>query len=325
MQVKKKIFLAGHHGMVGSAFERRLQGDPQIDLITSPKASLDLTDQAAVNHFFKNNIIDYVILAAAKVGGINANNQYPADFLYQNLMIEANIIQAAHACDINELLFLGSSCIYPVDAPQPMKESSLLSGKLEVTNQAYAIAKIAGIELCRSYNTQHGRDYRCVMPTNLYGPNDNFHPHNSHVIPGLILKFYKALQNDADAVFLWGSGNPRREFLHVDDLVDACTYLLKLTKSQYSQFVDEQAAHINIGSGEELSIKQLAEMLAEISGFHGEIVFDNSMPDGAKRKLLDSSKINKLGWKPKIKIKSGLSDTFNWFKNNNQLPTIRNS
>ena len=324
MQVKKKIFLAGHHGMVGSAFERRLQGDPEIDLITSPKASLDLTDQVAVNHFFKSNIIDYVILAAAKVGGINANYQYPADFLYQNLMIEANIIQAAHACDINELLFLGSSCIYPVDAPQPLRESSLLSGKLEVTNQAYAIAKIAGIELCRSYNTQHGRDYRCVMPTNLYGPNDNFHPYNSHVIPGLILKFHTALQNDAEEVVIWGSGNPIREFLHVDDLVDACRYLSKLTKAQYSQFADEETTHINIGSGEELSIRQLAEMLAEISGFHGKIVFDKSMPDGAKRKLLDSSQIIKLGWKPKIKIKPGLSDTFNWFDNHNQLPTIRN-
>jgi GDP-L-fucose synthase len=325
MQANKKIFLAGHHGMVGSAFKRRLQGDPEIDLITLPKADLDLTDQAAVSYFFKKNIIDYVILAAAKVGGINANHQYPADFIYQNLMIEANIIQAAHACDINELLFLGSSCIYPVDAPQPMRESSLLSGKLEFTNQAYAIAKIAGIELCRSYNAQHGRDYRCVMPTNLYGPNDNFHPHNSHVIPGLILKFHTALQNDAEQVIVWGSGEPMREFLHADDLVDACIHLSKLTKSQYSQFVDEETTHINIGSGEELSIKQLAEMLAEISGFHGEIIFDSSMPDGAKRKLLDSSRIKKLGWKPKIKIKSGLSDVFQWFDNNKALLAIRNT
>ena len=325
MQANKKIFLAGHNGMVGSAFERRLQGDPEVDLITSPKADLDLTDQAAVSQFFKKNIFDSVILAAAKVGGINANHQYPADFIYQNLMIEANIIQAAHACDINELLFLGSSCIYPVDSLQPMRESSLLSGKLEFTNQAYAIAKIAGIELCRSYNAQHGRDYRCVMPTNLYGPNDNFHPHNSHVIPGLILKFHTALQNDSKEVLLWGSGKPRREFLHVDDLVDACIHLTKLTKSQYSQFIDEEITHINIGSGDELSIKQLADILAKISGFDGKIIFDSSMPDGAKRKLLDSSRINKLGWRPKIKIKSGLSDVFQWFDKNKALLPIRNT
>ena len=313
-----RIFLAGHDGMVGKAIFKTLQSQSLHEIIVAPKSELDLTNQSEVSSFFKHHQIDEVYLAAAKVGGIYANNAYPADFIYQNIMIQSNIIHVAHMHNINKLLFLGSSCIYPVHADQPIKESALLTGALEVTNQAYAIAKIAGIEMCHSFNTQYGRDYRCLMPTNLYGPNDNFHRENSHVIPGLISKFYTAVETNQDEVVIWGTGSPKREFLHVDDLANACTYIMQLSKESFTKCLQSEMPHINIGSGIEVSIAELTAMLAMISGFKGKITYDSSKPDGSPRKLLDSSKIKTSGWRAEISLSSGLKSTYEWFSNNQQ-------
>ncbi len=294
-----KIFIAGHNGMVGSAIMRQLQKDERNHLVTASRSELDLTNQQAVNQFFADNQIDQVYLAAAKVGGIHANNTYPAEFIYQNLMIEANIIHAAHQNNVQKLLFLGSSCIYPKLAQQPMKEEALLTGTLENTNEPYAIAKIAGIKLCESYNRQYGRDYRSIMPTNLYGPNDNFHPENAHVIPALIRRFHEAKINNKSQVTAWGSGKPMREFLYVDDLAEASVFVMNLDKEKYNQVTQPMLSHINVGTGTDCTIKELVETIAKVTDFQGEIIFDTSKPDGTPRKLLDVSKIEKLGWESK--------------------------
>nr|WP_320166848.1 GDP-L-fucose synthase [uncultured Methylophaga sp.] len=307
------IFVAGHNGMVGSAIVRQLEKDTNNHIITAERRDLDLTSQQAVNDFFQSHQIDQVYLAAAKVGGIHANNEYPAEFIYQNLMIQANIIHAAHQNNIQKLLFLGSSCIYPKNAEQPMKEEALLTGILESTNEPYAIAKIAGIKLCESYNRQYGRDYRSVMPTNLYGENDNFHPDNSHVIPGLIRRIHEAKVNGDKQVIAWGSGKPMREFLHVDDMAEASIHIMNLTSESYEQETQPMLSHINVGSGIDCSIKELVESVANVVGFKGVIKFDTSKPDGAPRKLMDSSRLERLGWKPKLSLEQGLRATYRWY------------
>jgi len=312
MNSKNKIYIAGHNGMVGSAIVRQLQtkesGNKQ--LITCNHKELDLTNQQKVNDFISSEKPDQIYLAAAKVGGIYANNSYPADFIYQNLMIQANIIHAAHQNNIQKLLFLGSSCIYPKAVKQPMKEEALLTNTLEPTNEPYAIAKIAGIKLCESYNRQYNRDYRSVMPTNLYGPGDNYHLENSHVIPALIKKFHTGKISNASKVTIWGSGNPKREFLYVDDMAAACVYIMNLDKEVYQQQVKPMQSHINVGTGEELTIKKLAETIAKITGFKGKIEFDTTKPDGSKRKLMDSTRLNMLGWHSKINLEQGLKKTY---------------
>lgn len=300
------IFVAGHRGMVGSAIVRRLEKDPSNRIIIAIRNDLDLTNQAQVNEFFEKNSIDQVYLAAAKVGGIHANNTYPADFIYQNLMIQANIIHAAHTNNVQKLLFLGSSCIYPKLAEQPMSEQALLTGALEPTNEPYAIAKIAGIKLCESYNRQHGRDYRSVMPTNLYGPGDNYHPENSHVIPALIRRFHEAKLNREAEVEAWGTGSPRREFLYVDDMAAASIFVMNLERGAYSNNTKPMLSHINVGSGQDCTIKELTETIAEIVGFEGGIVWDASRPDGAPRKLMDVSCLAKLGWSCSVELRDGL-------------------
>lgn len=362
------IFIAGHHGMVGSAIYRCMLGQGYGNLITRSRAELDLSDQGAVRHFFKNNQFDYVILAAAKVGGIQANNTYPADFIYQNLMIESNVIHAAYRSGVRQLLFLGSSCIYPKLAPQPMREEYLLSGFLEPTNAPYAIAKIAGIKLCESYNRQYATDFRAVMPTNLYGPHDNFDLENSHVLPALIRKYHlaklacrqdrQAIEKDAAvfgpipddirqglqamtyagtedkpgipaAVRLWGSGLPRREFLHVDDLAAACLRVLSLTAEQYralsavrcdeSDAIDTGAAvspevsHINVGTGHDLTIRRLAAIVKSTVGFQGRELWDHTKPDGSPQKLLDVTRLKHTGWKPQIELSDGIRNTYDWY------------
>jgi GDP-L-fucose synthase len=307
------IFVAGHRGMVGSAVMRRLQGLGYANLITGTRAELDLTDQAAVRAFFAQKKIDRVILAAAKVGGIHANNTYPAEFIYENLMIQANVIHEAHCAGIQHLLFLGSSCIYPRNAPQPMREEALLTGTLEPTNEPYAIAKIAGIKLCESYNRQHGRDYRSVMPTNLYGPGDNFHPENSHVIPALLRRFHEAVQSGAEQVVIWGSGMPRREFLHVDDMAAASVHVLELPAEDYRAHTQPMLSHINVGIGRDCTIRELAETVARVTGFKGRLVWDKTRPDGAPRKLIDVSRLVALGWRATIGLEQGLRDTYQWF------------
>ena len=312
MNLKDKIYVAGHNGMVGSAIVRQLQtkesGNKQ--LITCNHKELDLTNQQKVNDFISSEKPDQIYLAAAKVGGIYANNSYPADFIYQNLMIQANIIHAAHQNNIQKLLFLGSSCIYPKAVKQPMKEEALLTNTLEPTNEPYAIAKIAGIKLCESYNRQYNRDYRSVMPTNLYGPGDNYHLENSHVIPALIKKFHTGKISNASKVTIWGSGNPKREFLYVDDMAAACVYIMNLDKEVYQQQVKPMQSHINVGTGEELTIKKLAETIAKITGFKGKIEFDTTKLDGSKRKLMDSTRLNMLGWHSKINLEQGLKKTY---------------
>jgi len=311
------IFIAGHNGMVGSAIVKTLQQTiPEERLITRAHAQLDLLNQQSVNDFFGNTGLEQVYLAAAKVGGIHANNTFPAEFIYQNLMMECNVIHGAHQANIDKLLFLGSSCIYPKLAEQPMAEDSLLTGTLEATNEPYAIAKIAGIKLLESYNRQYGRDYRSVMPTNLYGPNDNFHPENSHVIPALLRRFHEAKINDDREVVIWGSGKPKREFLHVDDMAAACVFIMNLPKEELARFTDPMLSHINIGTGEDCSIAELADTIKQVVDFPGQITFDTSKPDGTPRKLLDVSKLHDLGWTHSISLEEGLKQTYTWFQQN---------
>lgn len=308
-----RIFVAGHRGMVGRAIVRRLEALGYTDIVTRSREELDLLDQRAVHDFFRDQAINQVYLAAAKVGGIHANNTYPADFIYENLMIEANVIHAAFRASVRKLLFLGSSCIYPREAPQPMSEEALLTGPLEPTNEPYAIAKIAGIKLCESYNRQHGTDYRSVMPTNLYGPYDNFHPENSHVIPALIRRFHEAKQRGDDKVVIWGSGTPRREFLHVDDMAAASVHVLELPEATWKAHTASMCSHINVGTGEDCTIRELAETIAKVVGFEGRLVFDTSRPDGTPRKLLDVARLRELGWAADIGLQVGLSDVYRWF------------
>ena len=309
-----RIYVAGHRGMVGGAIVRRLeQSGDTVEIVTRTHAELDLTDQSAVRDFFASEKLDAVVLAAAKVGGIHANNTYPADFIYENLMIQANVIHQAFAAGITRLLFLGSSCIYPKEAPQPMAENALLTGVLESTNEPYAIAKIAGIKLCESYNRQHGTDYRSVMPTNLYGPGDNFHPENSHVLPALIRRFHEAKEAGLDSVTIWGSGKPRREFLHVDDMAAASLFVLNMSRENYEANTQEMLSHINVGCGSDVSILELAQLVAEVTGFEGEIKTDPSKPDGTMRKLMDVSRLANMGWTAQIELKQGIEETYQWF------------
>ncbi len=313
MADNKRIYVAGHRGMVGSALVRNLEKRGTGEIITRSRDDLNLVDQAAVTAFFKSARIDHVYLAAARVGGIHANNAYPADFIYENLMIEANIIYAAHRNDVQNLLFLGSSCIYPKLADQPMKEEALLTGTLEATNEPYAIAKIAGIKLCESYHRQFGRDYRSVMPTNLYGPGDNFHPENSHVVPALMRRFHEAAQRGDETVTVWGSGTPMREFLHVDDMAAASVHVMNLDQATYEANTDPMLSHINVGTGVDCTIRELAETMAEVTGFKGKLVWDTSKPDGTPRKLMDISKLERLGWTATTSLKHGLEHTYQWF------------
>ncbi|WP_108447783.1 GDP-L-fucose synthase [Halomonas sp. BN3-1] len=310
------IFVAGHRGMVGSAIVRRLEALGYRNILTASRDELDLTNQNQVQAFFEHHSVDQVYLAAAKVGGIQANSIYPAEFIYQNLMIEANLIHSAHQAGVNKLLFLGSSCIYPKLAKQPMQEEALLTGSLEPTNEPYAVAKIAGIKLCESYNRQYGRDYRSVMPTNLYGPNDNFHPENSHVIPALLRRFHEAKLNGASEVSVWGSGEPMREFLHVDDMAAASVHVMELDSAIYEANTSSMLSHINVGSGKDCTIRELAETVKRVTGFEGNVTFDASKPDGAPRKLMDVSRLRALGWQSSITLEDGLADAFRWFLEN---------
>ena len=314
MNSNDKIYIAGHNGMVGSAIVKKLREKGFINIVTQSSSELDLTNQQEVHNFLQNEKPDYVVIAAAKVGGIYANDSYPAEFIYQNLMIEANLIHGSYLAGVNNLLFLGSSCIYPKESLQPIKEEYLLSGHLESTNEPYAVAKIAGIKLCESYNRQYGTDYRSIMPTNLYGPNDNFHPKNSHVIPALIRKFHEAKVKNKPFVEVWGSGKPMREFLHVDDMADASIHIMDIDKKTLESEVDPMLSHINIGTGTDITIKDVAQIVKEVVGFCGEIVFNTKMPDGTKRKLLDISKLERLGWKPEIPLIDGLKETYEWFQ-----------
>ena len=306
MEQTAKIYIAGHRGMVGSGLERKLRKEGYSNIVTRTSSELDLRNQQAVNDFFEKEKPEYVILAAAKVGGIHANNTYRAEFIYDNLMMEANIIHAAYLNKVIKLLFLGSSCIYPKMAPQPLKEEYLLSGYLEPTNQPYAIAKIAGIEICDSYRAQYGCNFISAMPTNLYGTNDNYHPENYHVLPALIRRIFLAKKNNESSVIIWGTGTPRREFLHVDDLADACYFLLQ----NYNQ-----QGLVNIGCGKDVSIKELAELIVTEIGYEGELFFDTTKPDGTPRKLMDTSKLNMLGWNSKINLKDGIIKTLEEIKN----------
>ena len=312
----RKIFVAGHRGMVGSAILRQLEACGETHILTRNRKELDLTDQTAVRAFMQSEQPDIVILAAAKVGGIHANNTYPADFIYENLMIECNVIHEAFAAGVTQLLQLGSSCIYPREVPQPMREDALLTGVLEPTNEPYAVAKIAGIKLCESYNRQHGVDYRSVMPTNLYGPGDNFHPENSHVLPALIRRFHEAARTGAKEVSIWGSGNPRREFLHVDDMAAASLFVLELPKETYAANTEPMLSHINVGSGTDVSILELARKIADVTGFKGDITTDPNKPDGTMRKLMDVSRLANMGWTATIDLDSGISETYDWFLSN---------
>ncbi|MET0022797.1 MAG: GDP-L-fucose synthase [Sedimenticola sp.] len=314
MNGQPKIYVAGHRGMVGSAIVRQLRDWGQNEIVTRTHTELDLTEQAAVREFFEREQPDQVYLAAARVGGIHANNTYPAEFIYQNMMIEANIVEGAFRSGVKKLLFLGSSCIYPKFADQPMKEEALLTGVLEPTNEPYAIAKIAGIKLCESYNRQygesHGIDYRSVMPTNLYGPGDNYHPENSHVIPALIRRFHEAREAAAPSVTVWGTGTPKREFLHVDDMAAASIHVMNLGQYDYQAHTSPMCSHINVGFGSDITIKELSETVARVVGYRGEILFDTTKPDGTPRKLMDSARLNRLGWQPEIPLEAGLENAY---------------
>ena len=315
-----KTFVAGHRGMVGSAICRQL-ASKNVDLVTASRDELDLTNQAQVANFFEKNKFDQVYLAAAKVGGIYANNTYPADFIYENLMIQNNVIHSSYRSGVTKLLYLGSSCIYPKLAKQPISESELLSGYLEPTNEPYAIAKIAGIKMCESYNRQYGTDYRSVMPTNLYGPGDNYHSDNSHVIPALIRRFHEAKEEKASKVIVWGTGSALREFLHVDDMAKASIYVMNIKTELYHSITKSSLSHVNIGSGTDCSIRELTEKISDVIGFTGQIEWDKSKPDGAPRKLMDNSRMTKLGWEPKIELTEGLANAYHWYLKN--LETVR--
>ena len=316
-----KYYIAGHRGMVGSAITRQLQAAGETNIVTRTHAELDLTNQLAVRDFMQAERPDVVILAAAKVGGIYANNTYPADFIYENLMIECNVIHEAFVAGVQKLLQLGSSCIYPKAVPQPMREDALLTGTLEQTNEPYAVAKISGIKLCESYNRQHGVDYRSVMPTNLYGPGDNFHLDNSHVMPALMRRFHEAARDSLAEVVIWGSGTPRREFLHVDDMAAASLFVLNLPKDTYEKNTDPMLSHINVGTGEDISILELAQLMAGVTGFTGKISTDPTKPDGTMRKLMDVGRLAQMGWSAGIQLEHGLSDTYEWYLAN--IETVR--
>lgn len=308
-----KIYIAGHRGLVGSAIMRQLRRAGFDNLVTRTHSELNLCDQALVRAFFAAEKPDYVILAAAKVGGIYANNTYPAEFIYQNLMIEANVVDAAYRNGVQRLLFLGSSCIYPKAVEQPMREDALLTGVLEPTNEPYALAKIAGIKLCESYNRQYGVDYRSVMPTNLYGPGDNFHPENSHVIPALMRRFHEAKLRDDKEVVVWGSGKPMREFLHVDDMAAGALFVLALDEATYQENTQPMLSHINVGTGIDCTIREMAETMRRVVGYDGRLVFDATKPDGAPRKLMDVSRLRDLGWHYSISLEDGLKSTYAWY------------
>ncbi len=308
-----KLYLAGHEGMVGSAIMRRLVSRRDVELVTRSHAELDLTDQAAVRAFMERERPDQVILAAAKVGGIHANAAYPAEFIYQNLMIQNNVIHQAYAAGVGRLLFLGSSCIYPRAAPQPMREDALLTGVLEATNEPYAVAKIAGMKMCESYNRQYGVDYRSVMPTNLFGPGDNFHPETSHVLPALLSRFHEGARAGVPEVVVWGNGTPRREFLYVDDMAEASLFVMDLPRAIYQANTQPMLSHINVGSGEDMSIAELAQAIARITGFTGRIVYDTTKPDGTPRKLLDVSRLTTMGWTARTPFLDALRVTYTWY------------
>ena len=316
MDPKEKIYVAGHRGMVGSAIVRALGRRGAQHIVARTHAELDLTSQAAVREFFAAEKPHRVILAAAKVGGIHANDTFPAEFIYENLVMEANVVHEAWRAGVKELLFLGSSCIYPRMAPQPMREDALLTGPLEPTNEPYAIAKIAGIKLCESYNRQYGTDYRSVMPTNLYGPGDNYHPENSHVIPALIRRFHEAKEARAEAVVIWGTGKPRREFLYVEDMAEACVHVMEMDRAAYEANTRPMLSHINVGTGEDVSIAELAALVAKTVGFAGRIEYDTSKPDGTPRKLMDVGRLRALGWKPRVALSEGLALAYRDFLSN---------
>ena len=313
MELSDKIYIAGHQGMVGSAIVRQLESRGINNLITRTRQELDLTSQSAVNKFFRKEAPDYVILAAAKVGGIHANNTYPADFIYVNMMIEANLIHASYQSGVKRLLFLGSTCIYPKEVQQPMREDSLLTNVLEPTNEPYAIAKIAGIKLCESYNRQYGTDFRSVMPTNLYGINDNFHSENSHVIPALMRRFHEARINNNPEVLVWGTGNAMREFLNVDDMASAALFVLELDQQIYQSNTKPMLSHINVGTGIDMTIREMAETMKKVVGFKGELTYDPTKPDGTSRKLIDVSLLTNMGWKYNIDLEKGLDITYKWY------------
>jgi GDP-L-fucose synthase len=310
----KRIYVAGHRGLVGSAIARALRKRGVTDIVTRTHAEMDLTDQAQVRAFFAAEHIDEVYLAAARVGGIHANNTYPAEFIYDNLMMQSNVIHEAWRSGVSKLLFLGSSCIYPRMADQPIREEYLMTGTLEPTNEPYAVAKIAGIKMCESYHRQYGADFRSVMPTNLYGPGDNYHPENSHVIPALIRRFHEAKTSGAATVTIWGTGTPRREFLYVDDMADACVHVMTLDRAQYDRHTTPLLSHINVGTGEDVTIREIAEVIRRTIDYQGDIVFDTSKPDGTPRKLLDTARLTALGWQPHMQLADGIKETYERFK-----------
>ena len=320
--LNQKIYVAGHRGMVGSAIVRNLNAQGYLNIVTRTHSEMELTDQAAVKVFFEQENPDQVYLAAAKVGGIHANNAYPAEFIYDNLMVQNNVIHQAFVSGVKKLLFLGSSCIYPKMVPQPMSEDALLTGKLEATNEPYAVAKIAGIKMCESYNRQygksHGVDYRSVMPTNLYGPGDNYHPENSHVIPALIRRFHEAKESKAPQVVIWGTGTPMREFLYVDDMAAASTFVMRLDKASYDMQVEPMQNHINVGYGSDITIAALSKIVSKVIGYQGEIAFNPSKPDGPPKKLMDSSRLNRMGWEPKVDLEQGLAIAYQEFLQGNE-------
>jgi len=310
---QKRIYVAGHRGLVGSAILRALTKKGHTNIITRTHTELELTNQKQVRDFFASEKIDEIYLAAARVGGIHANNTYPAEFIYDNMMVQANVIHEAWRSGVKKLLFLGSSCIYPRLSAQPIKEEYLMTGSLEPTNEPYAMAKIAGIKMCESYNRQYGTDYRSVMPTNLFGPGDNYHAENSHVIPALIRRFHDAKMNDTDRVTIWGSGTPRREFLYVDDMADASVYVMEMIQERYKEYTTPSLSHINVGAGNDVTISDVAKMIASVIGYQGKIEFDTSKPDGTPRKLMDGSKLSELGWTPKVTLLEGLAKTYRDF------------